>query len=73
MRNIMFNYLPSWAASRHFIKAAAYRPQASFLPQVPPRGTGEVLPQMPSKRYAAEQEKAKQHQDAPSSRPATAV
>ncbi|KAF9985652.1 hypothetical protein BGZ75_002698 [Mortierella antarctica] len=73
MRNIMFNYLPSWMASRHFIKAAAYRPQASFLPQVPPRGTGEVLPQMPSKRYAAEQEMAKQNQDATSSGPATAV
>ncbi|KAF9961807.1 hypothetical protein BGZ72_001723 [Mortierella alpina] len=71
MRNIAFNYLPSWVASRHFIKAAAYRPQASFLPQVPPRGTGEVLPQMPSKRYAAEQAKAKEDKDAASPEPAT--
>ncbi|KAF8936235.1 hypothetical protein BGZ47_009589, partial [Haplosporangium gracile] len=31
-------------------KDNAFRPQVNFLPQVPPRGTGEIIPQRPSTR-----------------------
>ncbi|KAF9948642.1 hypothetical protein BGZ70_002138 [Mortierella alpina] len=53
-RNLMFNYMPAFLRVRHYAKAASYQPQASFLPTIPPRGTGPVEPQMPSKRYAEE-------------------
>ncbi|KAF9570595.1 hypothetical protein EC968_001670 [Mortierella alpina] len=56
-RNMMFNYMPAFLRVRHYAKAASYQPQASFLPIIPPRGTGPVEPQMLSKRYAIEREK----------------
>jgi len=40
---------------KNFAKAAEYRPQASFLPLTPKKGTAPVLPQKPSKRYEREQ------------------
>ncbi|KAG9320558.1 hypothetical protein KVV02_008768 [Mortierella alpina] len=58
-RNMMFNYMPAFLRVRHYAKAASYQPQASFLPTIPPRGTGPVEPQMQSKRYRKELEKKK--------------
>ncbi|KAG0015129.1 hypothetical protein BGZ80_010032 [Entomortierella chlamydospora] len=54
IRYIMFNWIPTSIKMKQFFKDAAYRPQASFLEYVENRGTGEVLPQKPSKRYAQE-------------------
>ncbi len=54
---MMFNYMPAFLRVRHYAKAASYQPQASFLPTIPPRGTGPVEPQMQSKRYAEEMKK----------------
>ncbi|KAG0376744.1 hypothetical protein BGX24_007290 [Mortierella sp. AD032] len=39
------------------VKGVECRPQVSFLPQVPNRGTGLVLPQRSSQRYLEEQKK----------------
>lgn len=36
--------------NRQVLKDNAFRPQVNFLPQVPPRGTGVIIPQRPSKR-----------------------
>ncbi|KAG0199092.1 hypothetical protein BGX28_007567 [Mortierella sp. GBA30] len=73
MRNVLL-YMPDWMTTQHFIKQAAYRPQASFLPLVPPRGTGHALPQAPSKRYAEEQARVSKVGDvAPLSGPTVAV
>ncbi|KAG0267426.1 hypothetical protein BG011_005711 [Mortierella polycephala] len=58
LRHIVFNYMPRWIQKRHLVRDMAYVPQVSFLPQIPKRGTGPVLPQKPSKRY--QEEKAKQ-------------
>ncbi|KAF9193446.1 hypothetical protein BGZ51_003250 [Haplosporangium sp. Z 767] len=55
IRHLVFNYMPSSIQARAFAKGVAYRPQAVFLPQVPNRGTGYVIPQKPSRRYQAEQ------------------
>ncbi|KAG0013016.1 hypothetical protein BGZ81_001275, partial [Podila clonocystis] len=55
MRNVIFNFLPRSVHSRNAIKDNTYRPQISFLPQCPNRGTGPVLPQRPSKKYTREQ------------------
>ncbi|GJJ71415.1 hypothetical protein EMPS_03765 [Entomortierella parvispora] len=58
IRWILFN-LPDSFQQRTQVKKNVYRPQASFLPLVPNRGTGKVLPQVPSKRYQKEQEALK--------------
>ncbi|OAQ26110.1 FAD/NAD(P)-binding domain-containing protein [Linnemannia elongata AG-77] len=44
-----------WVFSRSFVKSAAYRPQVTFLPMVPDKGSVASLPQKPSKRHQAEQ------------------
>ncbi|KAG0072380.1 hypothetical protein BGZ89_006654 [Linnemannia elongata] len=41
-------------SSGQFSKDAAYRPQCTFLPRVPDKGTIPSLPQKPSRRYQAE-------------------
>ncbi|KAF9158026.1 hypothetical protein BGX21_004629 [Mortierella sp. AD011] len=46
-------------------KTAAYRPQATFLPSRERRGTMEIVPQKPSKRYEEEQRKKKTEGDSP--------
>ncbi len=51
MRHAVFNYLPQSAKTAHLVKELSYRPQATFLPQVPNHGTSKVLPQKPSRRY----------------------
>ncbi|KAG0221782.1 hypothetical protein BGX31_009565 [Mortierella sp. GBA43] len=44
-RHLVFNYIPQWVQDRQFVKAWEYRPQLAWLPLVPNRGTGHVLPQ----------------------------
>ncbi|KAF9434036.1 hypothetical protein BGZ76_008664 [Entomortierella beljakovae] len=56
VRNVVLNYLPRSAVHRNLAKNHAYRPQASYIPQIPKKGRSPVLPQKPSKRYQKEQE-----------------
>ncbi|KAF9155767.1 hypothetical protein BG015_008697 [Linnemannia schmuckeri] len=56
IRHVVLNFLPQWVFSLSFVKSAAYRPQVTFLPMVPDKGSVVSLPQKPSKRYLAEQE-----------------
>ncbi|KAG0328394.1 hypothetical protein BGZ99_005409 [Dissophora globulifera] len=55
MRKAIFNWLPTSFEERSFLKSAAYRPQATFLPFIPSPGKLHVTPQKLSKRYAEEQ------------------
>ncbi|KAG0303153.1 hypothetical protein BGZ98_006955 [Dissophora globulifera] len=57
MRKAVFNWLPTSFEERSFIKSAAYRPQATFLPFIPNPVKLHVTPQKMSKRYAEEQRK----------------
>ena len=57
LRTVFLNYLPKSVIKNNLGKTSAYRPLANFLPQIPFRGTGPVLPQQPSVRYLEEQEK----------------
>ncbi|KAG0317925.1 hypothetical protein BGZ99_005955 [Dissophora globulifera] len=57
MRRAVFNWLPTSFEERSFIKSAAYRPQATFLPFIPNPAKLHVTPQKMSKRYAEEQRK----------------
>ncbi|KAF9170398.1 hypothetical protein BGX21_010220 [Mortierella sp. AD011] len=59
VRNVVLNYLPKSVQLKSMSKDLAYRPQASFLPQAPKRGTCYVVPQRPSKRYQEERELSK--------------
>jgi hypothetical protein len=62
--------------NKEFSKGNAYRPQATFLPLTPKRGTSEVLPQKPSRRFEEEQRKkelAEQAQDASTTNDSIAV
>ncbi|KAG9061267.1 hypothetical protein KI688_007605 [Linnemannia hyalina] len=54
LRHVVFNWLPKSFQHKQLIKDTAYRPQANFLPQVPKRGTMDVIPQRPSKRIEKE-------------------
>ncbi|GJJ77179.1 hypothetical protein EMPS_09538 [Entomortierella parvispora] len=55
IRHIVFHWLPKSLMNRTVIKDASYRPQVTFLPLAPVRGSGPVLPQKPSRRYEEEQ------------------
>ncbi|KAF9170400.1 hypothetical protein BGX20_009023 [Mortierella sp. AD010] len=55
LRKVVLNYMPKSIQRKSMTKDLAYRPQASFLPQASKRGTLNVLPQKPSKRYQEEQ------------------
>lgn len=59
LRTIVFNWLPESFRLRGNMKGLEFRPQATFLPQVPVRGIGYVVPQMVSQRYLNEQTKLK--------------
>ncbi|KAG0000464.1 hypothetical protein BGZ80_010033 [Entomortierella chlamydospora] len=59
IRYIMFNVIPDGIKMKQFYKDTMHRPQVSYLEYVEARGTGEVLPQKPSKRYAQEKAAAK--------------
>ncbi|GJJ74068.1 hypothetical protein EMPS_06426 [Entomortierella parvispora] len=52
--------MPQWVQQRNYEKAAAYRPQVMFLPQVGDHGMVPALPQKPCARYLALQSKAVQ-------------
>ncbi|KAF8984263.1 hypothetical protein BGZ46_008436 [Entomortierella lignicola] len=58
LRKIVFNLFPSFMMRVSLIRTSAYRPQASFLPKVSYRGSGEVVPQKESKRYMQEKSQA---------------
>ena len=52
---MVLGYASDFFQRRNYAKTLNYRPQATFLPLVPDRGTIPILPQKPSLRYAAEQ------------------
>ncbi|KAF9343933.1 hypothetical protein BGX26_005012 [Mortierella sp. AD094] len=58
LRKVILNCLPKSIQYKSMAAEMAYRPQASFLPLAPTRGTLDILPQKPSKRYQEEQELA---------------
>ncbi|KAF9582726.1 hypothetical protein BGW38_010839 [Lunasporangiospora selenospora] len=51
LRHIVFNFVPQFIFTRQVLSDTAYRPQATFLPRAPKRGTVSIAPQKPSKRY----------------------
>ncbi|KAG0374981.1 hypothetical protein BGX24_009679 [Mortierella sp. AD032] len=59
IRRAVLNWIPKSFEKATLTKAVAYRPQATFLPMVPKRGTFPILPQKMSKRYEEEQQKKK--------------
>ncbi|GJJ71388.1 hypothetical protein EMPS_03738 [Entomortierella parvispora] len=63
VRHLFLNYLPKWFLQDKMRRSFEYRPQATFLPMVPFKGTGPVFPQPPSKRYQLEQEAKKQQRE----------
>ncbi|KAG0320200.1 hypothetical protein BGZ97_000490 [Linnemannia gamsii] len=65
MRMIVFNCLPESVKMKGGYKGVEFRPQASFIPQIPVRGSGPVLPQKPSLRYQAEQARLKVGEPSP--------
>ncbi|KAF9365955.1 hypothetical protein BGX34_007314 [Mortierella sp. NVP85] len=44
-RHLILNYIPKWLADWGYVKSMEYRPQIAWLPLIPNRGTGYVLPQ----------------------------
>lgn len=54
---VVFNLLPESFKLKGAYRGMEFRPQASFMPQVPVRGSAPVLPQKPSLRYQSEQAK----------------
>ncbi|KAF9985076.1 hypothetical protein BGZ75_003370 [Mortierella antarctica] len=55
VRHVMFNWIPKKVQTEQYMKDAAVRPQACYLPQVENRGSAPVIPQEPSKRFVEEQ------------------
>ncbi|KAF9434221.1 hypothetical protein BGZ76_008374 [Entomortierella beljakovae] len=53
LRHLVFNYLPLSVLTRDVIREASYRPQVTFLPQAPTRGTTYVQPVKSSSKYSA--------------------
>ncbi|KAG0308736.1 hypothetical protein BGZ98_007012 [Dissophora globulifera] len=60
LRQLILSYMSKSSMRKDALREAVYRPQCTFLPLTPPRGIHPVLPQMISKRYAEEQERARQ-------------
>ncbi|KAF9430165.1 hypothetical protein BGZ76_000944 [Entomortierella beljakovae] len=56
LRFLAFNLIPTSFQRKQAAKGGEYRPQATFLPRAPKRGTGKLTPQEPSKRYQEVQE-----------------
>ncbi|KAF9115430.1 hypothetical protein BGX27_007805 [Mortierella sp. AM989] len=54
-RKLVFNWMPGWLEKSTLTKAAAYQPQVTFIPFVPKKGTINVKPQKPSKKFLEEQ------------------
>ncbi|KAF9307195.1 hypothetical protein BGZ74_009901 [Mortierella antarctica] len=59
LRFVIFNVLPGFTQRQIYAKSLSYRPQLSYLPQVPKKGDGLLVEQKPSKRYASELAKQK--------------
>ncbi|KAK3847061.1 MAG: hypothetical protein J3R72DRAFT_379683 [Linnemannia gamsii] len=57
LRVVIFNWFPESVKMKGYIKGVEFRPQATFLPQIPARGIASVLPQKVSQRYQDEQTK----------------
>ncbi|KAG0291491.1 hypothetical protein BGZ96_005129 [Linnemannia gamsii] len=57
IRRAVLNWIPKSFEKATLSQAVAYRPQATFLPMVPKRGTFPILPQKMSKRFEEEQAK----------------
>ncbi|KAI1297727.1 hypothetical protein EDD11_007007 [Mortierella claussenii] len=57
IRKVVMYFMPKEFEKSSLTSSAAYRPQATFLPRAQTRGTLEIVPQKPSKRYQEEQEK----------------
>ncbi|KAG0242751.1 hypothetical protein B0O80DRAFT_493938 [Mortierella sp. GBAus27b] len=55
LRYAVFNLMPRSVQTKYSSKGTELRPQASFLPLAPKRGTCHVIPQEPSKRFVKEQ------------------
>jgi len=51
IRTVVFKYLPRSILQKQLEKTTSYRPQVTFLPRAPRRGTGYAIPQLPSTRY----------------------
>ncbi|KAG0277549.1 hypothetical protein BGZ95_005751 [Linnemannia exigua] len=62
IRSVVLNLLPKWVHVLQFTKSAAYRPQTTFMPMIPDKGSVASLPQKPSKRYQAELQQKRQQQ-----------
>ncbi|KAF9399708.1 hypothetical protein BGZ76_007865, partial [Entomortierella beljakovae] len=60
LRKIVFGYMPKWFENNSAAKATEYRPQLTFLPKAPQRGTVKVLPQKESKRILNKQDEKKE-------------
>ncbi|KAG0286960.1 hypothetical protein BGZ96_009054 [Linnemannia gamsii] len=54
VRHLVLNFIPASVMARQFSRAAAYRPQVAYLPQVVERGSIKALPNRPSKRVMYE-------------------
>lgn len=59
LRFVIFNVLPGFTQRQIYAKSLSYRPQLSYLPQVPKKGDGPLVEQKPSKRYVSELAKQK--------------
>ncbi|KAF8981817.1 hypothetical protein BGZ46_002230 [Entomortierella lignicola] len=57
MRHVITHYMPASTQNLNLAKTMAYRPQIAFLPLIPNRGTGAVVPQKLSKKYLKKQDK----------------
>ncbi|KAG0228616.1 hypothetical protein B0O80DRAFT_426350 [Mortierella sp. GBAus27b] len=55
LRNVLMRMLPQSLMNKEAIKAATYRPQCTYLPRTPHRGTEPAQPQKSSRRYRDEQ------------------
>lgn len=63
IRTVVFKYLPLSIQQKQLEKTNSYRPQVTFLPRVPKRGTGYVISQLPSTRYTEEQRERERKAD----------
>ncbi|KAF9105196.1 hypothetical protein BGX29_000470 [Mortierella sp. GBA35] len=61
LRKVVLNWLPASFEKSALTKSVAYRPQATFLPRIPDRGTFPVLPQPVSKRWEREQKELREN------------
>ncbi|KAF9908822.1 hypothetical protein BX616_011370, partial [Lobosporangium transversale] len=59
VRTVIMYFLPKEFQKSTLTSSAAYRPQVAFLPPAPKRGTLDIIPQKPSKRFQEEQQKLK--------------